>query len=58
MSMSDRAEGAVADAGQAVQKGLNQAGEAKDQLGQTIRDHPIAAMLVAVGIGYVLGKII
>jgi hypothetical protein len=56
--MSDRAEGAVADAGQAVQKGLNQAGEAKDQLGQAIRDHPIAAMLVAVGIGYVLGKII
>ncbi|HEY4042599.1 MAG TPA: hypothetical protein VGM32_12250 [Rhodopila sp.] len=56
--MSDQAEGAVADAGRAVQRGLNQAGDAKDQLTQFIRDNPITAALLAVGIGYVLGKII
>jgi ElaB/YqjD/DUF883 family membrane-anchored ribosome-binding protein len=55
--MSDRAEGSVADAGQAVQKQLNQAGEVQDQLVKFIRDKPISAALIAVGIGYVLGKI-
>jgi hypothetical protein len=56
--MSDKAEGAVADAGQTVQSGLNQAVEAKDQLTQLIRDHPICAVLIAIGIGYGLGKIV
>ncbi len=55
--MSDRAEGAVADAGQTVQKGLNQAGDVTDNLTQFIRDYPIPAALIALGIGYVLGKI-
>jgi hypothetical protein len=57
-SMSDKAEGAVADAGATVQKKLNQAGEAQDQLVQFIQDNPISAALVFIGIGYVLGKII
>jgi ElaB/YqjD/DUF883 family membrane-anchored ribosome-binding protein len=56
--MNEQAEGVVADAGQRVQRGLNQAGETKDQLSQFIRDNPISAALVAVGIGYLLGKII
>lgn len=55
--MSDKAEGAIADAGQTVQKGINQAGEAQDQLAAFIRDRPIVAAMVAVGIGYLLGKI-
>ncbi len=55
--MSSQAQGAVADAGQTVQRGLNQAGEAKDQLSEFIRDYPIGAALIAVGIGYLLGKI-
>jgi ElaB/YqjD/DUF883 family membrane-anchored ribosome-binding protein len=59
MSMSDQAaEGSVADAGRAVQSELNQAGDAKEQLTKFIRDRPICAALVAVGIGYLLGKII
>lgn len=56
--MSDKAEGTIADAGQTVQKRINQAGEAQDQLAQFIRDRPISAALIAIGIGYVLGKII
>jgi ElaB/YqjD/DUF883 family membrane-anchored ribosome-binding protein len=57
-SMNEQAEKVVADAGEAVQRGLNQAEETKDQLSQYIRDNPIPAALVAVGIGYLLGKII
>lgn len=55
--MTDKAEGVVADAGQTVQRGLNQAGEAKDQLSKFIRDNPVWAVLIGVGIGYVLGKV-
>lgn len=55
--MSDKAEGAVADAGQTVQKGLNQASDTKDEVTRFIRDNPICAALIAVGIGYLLGKI-
>ena len=47
--MSDQAEGAVADAGRKVQKGLNQAGKAQDQLAELIRENPISAALLAVG---------
>jgi hypothetical protein len=56
--MSDKAEEAAANAGATVQKKLNQPGEAQDQLVQFIRDNPMSAALVVVGIGYVLGKII
>jgi ElaB/YqjD/DUF883 family membrane-anchored ribosome-binding protein len=55
--MSEQAQGTVADAGQTVQKGLNQAAGAKDQLARFIRDNPISAALIAVGIGYLLGKL-
>jgi ElaB/YqjD/DUF883 family membrane-anchored ribosome-binding protein len=56
--MSDRPEGTVADVGEAVQRKINQASEAHDQVGTFIRDNPITAVLIAVGIGYVLGKIV
>jgi ElaB/YqjD/DUF883 family membrane-anchored ribosome-binding protein len=56
--MSDQAEGRAADVGQAAQKGLNQANEITEQLSQAIRDKPLTAALVAIGIGYVLGKIV
>jgi ElaB/YqjD/DUF883 family membrane-anchored ribosome-binding protein len=57
--MSDNnVEGAVADTGQAVQQKINQASDIQDQLVEMIRDKPIVAVLVAVGIGYLLGKIL
>ena len=49
--MSDRSEGTVADAGEAVQRKINQASEAHDQVETFIRDNPITAVLIAVGIG-------
>jgi ElaB/YqjD/DUF883 family membrane-anchored ribosome-binding protein len=56
--MSDRAEGAVADTGEAIQRHINSVDEAADQLTDFIREHPICAVLAAMGIGYLLGKII
>jgi F0F1-type ATP synthase assembly protein I len=56
--MNDQAEGTIADAGQAVQKRLNQAGDVQAELVQFIRDNPISAVLLGVGLGYLLGKII
>jgi ElaB/YqjD/DUF883 family membrane-anchored ribosome-binding protein len=58
VALSDQAEGIVADAGQTVQRGLNQVSESTEQLSQVIRDKPLCAMLVAIGVGYVLGKIL
>ena len=55
--MSDRPEGAIADAGDAVQRKVNQVTETQDHLVRFIRDHPISAALIAVGIGYILGKL-
>jgi ElaB/YqjD/DUF883 family membrane-anchored ribosome-binding protein len=55
--MSDRPEGTVADAGEAVQRKINQASEANDQVETFIRNNPKTAVLIALGIGYVLGKI-
>lgn len=55
--MSNLEEGTVADAGAAVQRKINQAGETQDQIVEFIRDNPLTAALIAVGIGYVLGKI-
>jgi hypothetical protein len=51
--MSDRPEGTVAVAGEAVQRKINQAGEAHDKIETFIRDNP----MIAVGIGDFLGKI-
>jgi hypothetical protein len=56
--MTDKAEGAAVDAGATVQQKLNQAREAQDQVVQFIRNNPIPAAVIFVGIGYVLGKII
>jgi hypothetical protein len=55
--MSDRPEGVVSDAGEAVQGKINQAGDVHDQIVEFIRENPISAVLIAIGIGYVLGKI-
>jgi hypothetical protein len=55
--MSDRPEGTVADVGEAVQRKINATGDAQDQLVEFIREYPISAALIAMGIGYVLGKI-
>ena len=55
--MSDQAQGTIADAGQTVQKGINQAADAREELTQFILDRPILAVSLALGIGYLLGKI-
>jgi ElaB/YqjD/DUF883 family membrane-anchored ribosome-binding protein len=55
--MSDRPEGTVADAGEAVQRKINQASETHDQIETFIPDNPMTAVLIGVGIGYILGKI-
>ncbi len=55
--MSDQAQGTIADAGQTVQRGINQAADAKDQLTQYILDRPIPAVVIALALGYLLGKI-
>src|ERR1700722_18624894 len=57
-SMSDRAEGTVADTGEAIQRHINRADEAADQLTQFIRERPITAVLMAMGVGYLLAKIL
>jgi ElaB/YqjD/DUF883 family membrane-anchored ribosome-binding protein len=56
--MSDPTQGTAADAGQTVQKGINQVCDAQEQVATFIRDNPISAALIAVGIGYLLGKIL
>ena len=56
--MSDRVEGTGADTGEAVQRHVNQADEAADQLIQFIRERPITAVLMAIGVGYLLAKIL
>jgi hypothetical protein len=56
--VSDRPEGSVADVGDAVQRKINAAGDAQDQIVDFIRENPITAALLALGIGYVLAKII
>jgi hypothetical protein len=53
--LSDKAEGAVADAGATVQEKLNQAGEKQDQLVQFVQQNPISPPFF-LGMGYFLGK--
>jgi ElaB/YqjD/DUF883 family membrane-anchored ribosome-binding protein len=55
--MSERAEGTVADAGEAVQQKINQVSDAQDQLVDFIKTNPLSAVLIALGVGYILGKI-
>lgn len=55
--MTDRAEGAVADTGEAIQRQINRVDEAADQTTSFIRKHPIAAAVIAAAIGYALGKV-
>jgi hypothetical protein len=56
--VSDSPEGTVADVGNAVQRKINAAGDAQDQIVDFIKENPITAALIALGIGYVLAKII
>ena len=55
--MSDRPEVLVADVGDAVQRKINAAGDAQDQIVDFIKENPITAALIALGIGYLLAKI-
>ena len=55
--MSDRPEGTIADVGDAVQRKINAAGDAQDQIVDFIKENPITAALIALGIGYLLAKI-
>ena len=55
--VSDRPEGTVADVGDAVQRKINAAGDAQDQIVDFIKENPITAALIALGIGYLLAKI-
>jgi len=54
---SERVEGTVADAGEAVQRKINQASDAQDQLVEFIKANPLSAVLIALGVGYIFGKI-
>jgi ElaB/YqjD/DUF883 family membrane-anchored ribosome-binding protein len=56
--MSDRAEGTVADTAEAIQRHINRADEAADQLTQFIRERPVFAVLIAMGVGYLLAKVL
>jgi hypothetical protein len=55
--MSDHPEGTIADAGEAVQRKVNQVSDGHEQIVEFIRSNPISAALIAVAIGYVLGKV-
>jgi hypothetical protein len=55
--MSDRPAGTVADVGDAVQRKINATAEARDQIVDFIKENPITAAVIAIGIGYVLAKI-
>jgi hypothetical protein len=56
--VSDQPAGTVADVGNAVQRKINAAGDAQEQIVEFIKENPITAALIALGIGYVLAKII
>jgi ElaB/YqjD/DUF883 family membrane-anchored ribosome-binding protein len=56
--MNDAAEGSIANAGEAVQRQVNRADEAVDEISTFVRGRPITALLIAVGVGYILGKIV
>jgi ElaB/YqjD/DUF883 family membrane-anchored ribosome-binding protein len=56
--MSDPPSGQAADAGDAIQRKINQAGDAQDAIEAFVRENPMTAALLALGIGYILGKII
>ena len=53
--MNDRADGVVADTGEAIQRQINRADEdGGARLTGFIREYPIAAMVIAAGLGYLL----
>ncbi len=56
--MNDRAEGTVADTGEALQKQINRADDALDEVTTFVRNRPILSLLIAVGVGYLLGKVV
>jgi ElaB/YqjD/DUF883 family membrane-anchored ribosome-binding protein len=55
--MSDRPEGTIADTGEAIQRHINRADDAAEQLTRFIRERPICAVLVAAGVGYLVAKV-
>jgi len=56
--MNDRPEGVVTDTGEAIQRQINRADEAAGEVTAFVREYPIVAVLIAAGVGYVLGKVI
>ncbi|MBS0641286.1 MAG: hypothetical protein U1E70_27740 [Acetobacteraceae bacterium] len=55
--MSDNTDGKIADAGAAVQRQVNRADDAINEVTTFVRDKPITSVLIALGVGYILGKI-
>jgi ElaB/YqjD/DUF883 family membrane-anchored ribosome-binding protein len=55
--MNERPAGKVADTGEAIQRRINQASDAHDTIETFIRANPMTAALIALGLGYILGKI-
>lgn len=50
-------ESVTQTASRAVSKSYNQAQEATDQVTAFIRGQPVAAAIIALGLGYVLGRL-
>ena len=57
MQMSDRAEGTIADTGEAIQRQVNRVDDAATQATDFIRQRPMTAVLLAAALGYVIGKV-
>jgi hypothetical protein len=56
--MSDQPKGVAANAGEAIQQKVNQASSTHDAVAAFIQDNPMTAALMALGVGYILAKVI
>jgi len=59
MNVADEitATGPIADAGEAVQRRINQADQMTSQVTDFVHQRPFTAVLIGVAVGYLLGKI-
>jgi len=51
------AAGPIADAGEAVQRRINQADQMTTQVTDFVRQRPFTSVLIGAAVGYLLGKI-